>query len=66
MLIDILIIVLVIYNFLLGRKRGFTLEFFGIIKYLAVFNTMNYFDPKVASILKIGLENRAIKYKYIL
>ena len=55
--LDIILIFLVIICFFLGRKRGFTLEFFAIFKFLLIIFLMNFSYPVVGKILKINIKN---------
>lgn len=55
--LDIILIFLVIICFFLGRKRGFTLEFFAIFKFLLIIFLMNFSYPVVGKILKINIKD---------
>lgn len=57
MLFDIILVLLVIISFFLGRKKGFTLEFFSIFKFLLIIFIINFSYPIVGKILKISIKN---------
>ena len=57
MLFDIILVLLVIISFFLGRKKGFMLEFFSIFKFLLIIFIINFFYPIVGKILKISIKN---------
>lgn len=58
MILDIALILLVIICFFIGQKRGFTLEFFGIIKYLLIIFFINSTYPLVGKFLKLSIDNK--------
>lgn len=55
MLIDLLIVVVVIYSFWHGRKKGFTVQFFQVFKYLLILFSINSVYPIVGRMLKYDL-----------
>ena len=57
MLFDIILVLLVIISFFLGRKKGFMLEFFSIFKFLLIIFIINFSYPIVGKILKISIKN---------
>ena len=42
MILDIGFVILLVFSFILGRKRGFTLEFFATFRYLLILYFMKY------------------------
>ena len=54
MILDIGFLILLILSFLLGRKRGFTLEFFNVFKYLLILYFMKYTYGAVKVLFKLA------------
>ena len=53
MVLDIILGLLILVFFLIGKKRGFIVEFFGIFKYLIILYTMKFLYPIVEDVLKL-------------
>lgn len=53
MILDIGFVILLVFSFILGRKRGFTLEFFATFRYLLILYFMKYTYGAVKVLFKL-------------
>ena len=66
MILDIVFGLIVVIFFLIGKKRGFVVEFFGTFKYLIILYTMKFLYPTVEKVFKLTDNNIDHLKKYFI
>ena len=66
MILDIVFGLIIVIFFLIGKKRGFVVEFFGTFKYLIILYTMKFLYPTVEKVFKLTDNNIDHLKKYFI
>ena len=66
MILDIVFGLIIVIFFLIGKKRGFVVEFFGTFKYLIILYTMKFVYPTVEKVFKLTDNNIDHLKKYFI